>query len=118
VPRASLRASNLETGVTTSGVSNDQGTYEIPYLSPGRYRLEVEVTGFKRWTQSEIEVRTAERLRIDGASYRCEGDVWRGCLRSRRASFSQICRRAAPGISSRRSVRTEALPPGAGDTHG
>ncbi|MBI4873667.1 MAG: TonB-dependent receptor [Acidobacteria bacterium] len=65
VPRATVRATNSETRVVTHTVSNQQGAYEIPYLNPGTYRLEAEVTGFKRWAQGSVEVRTGERLRID-----------------------------------------------------
>ena len=64
-PRTSLRATNLETGVSVTGMTNEQGIYEVPYLNPGQYRLEAELAGFKRWTQPAIEVRTGERLRID-----------------------------------------------------
>ncbi|MBI3679342.1 MAG: TonB-dependent receptor [Acidobacteria bacterium] len=65
VPRASLKATNTATHVTVGAVSNEQGVYEIPYLNPGTYRLEAEMSGFKHWAQPSLEVRTGERLRID-----------------------------------------------------
>jgi hypothetical protein len=65
VPRASVKAVNIETGVATIAVSNEQGSYELMYLNPGQYRVEVELAGFKRWTNPSVEVRTGERLRID-----------------------------------------------------
>lgn len=65
VPRATLKATNSETGVTTQTFSNQHGVYEIPYLNPGTYRLEAELVGFKHWVQPVVEVRTGERLRID-----------------------------------------------------
>ena len=64
-PRAKVRAVNIETGVATVAVSNEQGSYEILYLNPGLYRVEAELEGFKRWTNPSVEVRTGERLRID-----------------------------------------------------
>jgi hypothetical protein len=65
VARAAIRVANLATGVATSTTSNDQGLYEAPYLNPGDYRVEVELAGFKRWTQSPLGVRAGDRLRID-----------------------------------------------------
>ena len=65
VPKAGVRATNTETGVTISAVSNDQGNYEIPYLLPGQYRIEAELAGFKRWSRPQVELRTGDRLRID-----------------------------------------------------
>lgn len=65
VPGVTVRALNLNTGVAVSGASNEQGNYEIPFLLPGRYTLEAEMNGFKRWVRSDIELRTADRLRVD-----------------------------------------------------
>ena len=44
IPGATVRATNTETGVVASGVSNSQGAYEIPYLNPGTYKVGVELT--------------------------------------------------------------------------
>ncbi len=65
IPGASVKATNLDTGVAVSAVSNDTGAYEIPYLNPGAYRLEVELQGFKTWAQARLELRMADRLRVD-----------------------------------------------------
>ncbi len=48
VPNASVKASNLATGVASNGVTNQQGLYEIPFLNPGEYSLQVEISGFKK----------------------------------------------------------------------
>ncbi len=65
VPGALVRAVNNETGVAISSRANEQGNYEIPFLMPGRYTIEAEMSGFKRWSQTNVELRTGERLRID-----------------------------------------------------
>src|SRR5512140_830853 len=65
VPGVSVRATNLETNVAAAAVSNAQGAYEIPYLLPGRYKLDAELAGFKGFSQSPVELRTGERIRLD-----------------------------------------------------
>jgi hypothetical protein len=65
VARAAVKIANLATGVVTHVTSNEQGVYEVPYLNPGEYRVEVELAGFKRWARPSLEVRAGERLRID-----------------------------------------------------
>lgn len=67
IPDAVIRATNIGTGVVTSGTSNQQGAYEIPFLIPGEYSLTVELTGFKTWTRPKLELRTGDRLRADVA---------------------------------------------------
>ncbi len=65
IPGATVRATNTETGVIASGVSNSQGAYELPYLNPGTYKVEAENTGFKSWSRSGIELRMGDRVRLD-----------------------------------------------------
>ena len=65
VPGVSVRATNIETKVSSSAVSNSQGAYDLPYLLSGIYKLEAELSGFKGWAQAGIELRTGDRIRID-----------------------------------------------------
>jgi hypothetical protein len=65
IPNASVKASNLGTGVSSSAITNQQGLYEIPFLNPGEYSLQVEISGFKNWTRPRLELRTGDRLRAD-----------------------------------------------------
>ncbi|MBI3682054.1 MAG: TonB-dependent receptor [Acidobacteria bacterium] len=50
VPGARAGLTNLDTNITTSGVSSGAGDYYFGNIVPGRYRLTVESPGFKRWT--------------------------------------------------------------------
>jgi len=60
IPGVTVRATNTETGVAASAVSNSAGQYQIPFLSPGIYRVTAELTGFKRFSRDKIEVRVGE----------------------------------------------------------
>jgi hypothetical protein len=65
IPAATVRATNLETNVAATAVSNGQGAYEISHLNPGTYKVEAEITGFKTWTQPKVELRMGDRVRLD-----------------------------------------------------
>lgn len=65
MPGVAVRAVNLETNVVAKGVTNDQGRYEILYLLPGDYRLEVSHPGFKAWSQAPLTLRAGDRTQLD-----------------------------------------------------
>ena len=52
-------AINTETGVKTQTISNDAGNYNIPALLPGRYRVEAEMQGFKKYVREPVLISTA-----------------------------------------------------------
>src|ERR1051326_908127 len=59
---ARVRATNVQTGVYAVSTSNEAGTFKIPFLVPGTYRLTVEMNGFKTWSQPALELRTGDAL--------------------------------------------------------
>jgi hypothetical protein len=65
IPGVVVRATNLETNVITRTTSNEHGNYELPYLLPGAYKVEAELSGFKTWARGAVEVRMGDRVRID-----------------------------------------------------
>ncbi len=65
VPMAAVRSTNLATAVQTATTTNTEGIYELRALIPGRYRIEVEVQGFKRFEREPIEVRVGDVLTLD-----------------------------------------------------
>ena len=65
IPNASVKATNIATGVTVSTVTNAQGNYLLPYLIPGTYRIEAEAAGFKRVVQDGLELRINDRLEVN-----------------------------------------------------
>lgn len=65
VPGASVRVTEASTGATRSTTTTSDGVYNIPYLSPGKYRLEVDAHGFKRFQQNNVELNVSTTARID-----------------------------------------------------
>lgn len=62
---ASVRALNKATNASASSVTNESGTFEIPYLLPGLYRVTVEMAGFKTAVRDGIELRVSDRMMLD-----------------------------------------------------
>jgi hypothetical protein len=65
VPSASVTVTNNETGVVSRARCNGEGGYQIPYLQPGVYTLEVAHPGFKTHRRGPIELRVNDRATID-----------------------------------------------------
>src|SRR4051794_26658408 len=65
VPAAAINIVNVETQFVYNGQTNSEGSYYVPNLNPGTYRLTVEATGFKRYLREGIILRTSEQPRID-----------------------------------------------------
>ncbi len=62
---AKVRAIHIATNTGGSSETNEQGYYEIPYLTPGLYRVEVEMPGFKRAVRDGVELNVAGRQALD-----------------------------------------------------
>src|SRR6266568_1341431 len=47
IPGVTVTATNVQTGITTTVITNESGAYNIPSLLPGNYRLTAELAGFR-----------------------------------------------------------------------
>src|ERR1700741_2780678 len=47
IPGAVVQATSLATAATFDAVTDEQGSYQIPALVPGRYRLQTMLDGFE-----------------------------------------------------------------------
>ncbi len=54
VPAATVKATNVETGFSRSAPTNSYGEYRIDYLPVGKYAVELEAAGFRRFVQENI----------------------------------------------------------------
>src|SRR5688572_13980753 len=54
LPGVSMTATQTDTGFTRSVVTDGTGTYSMPNLAPGPYRLEVSLQGFRTYVQTGI----------------------------------------------------------------
>jgi hypothetical protein len=51
---ATVTLTNPEKGFTRTAMTNDNGTFTFLGVQPGTYRLEVEMNGFKKFSQNEV----------------------------------------------------------------
>ena len=54
LPGVTVTATQTDTGLTRTVVTDDTGTYSMPNLAPGPYRLEVSLQGFRTYVQTGI----------------------------------------------------------------
>src|SRR5207302_6875650 len=55
---------NDATGVATPTVTNDTGNFTVPYLTPGKYSVTFELSGFRKSTRT-VDVRVGDRVAVD-----------------------------------------------------
>lgn len=65
VPGSKVEIKNVETGIVSSAVTGEDGTYNFPLLPPGKYQLTVTKENFNTAVRDGIEVRVADRLTLD-----------------------------------------------------
>jgi outer membrane receptor protein involved in Fe transport len=65
VAKTNVMLRDVDTNRTYTAVSNDSGYYVLPNLSPGRYELTADVTGFSKYTQTGIVLSVAQVATID-----------------------------------------------------
>ncbi len=67
IPGVSVRIVNNATGFVYSALTNNEGLYRVPYITPGVYDVTLEADGFKRSVRTGIQVRSTETARLDVA---------------------------------------------------
>ena len=65
VPGSKVEIKNVETGIVSSAVTGEDGSYSFPLLPPGKYQLTVTKENFNTAVRDGIEVRVADRLTLD-----------------------------------------------------
>jgi len=65
VPKATIRVTNVQTNVTNTAVSADDGAYQVLELPIGSYRVTVEATGFRRSVATPQPLEINQSLKID-----------------------------------------------------
>src|SRR5215467_1096622 len=56
IPGVTVTATNTATGVSASAITNESGTYNIPSLLPGPYRLTAELPGFRTQVFNDVQL--------------------------------------------------------------
>jgi carboxypeptidase family protein len=65
VPGVTISATNTQTGVVTTALSNEAGAYNVVGLLPGTYKVTAALSGFQTETFSDVRLGNAERVRLN-----------------------------------------------------
>ncbi len=65
VPGAFLTAIEDGTALTRTAVTGPDGSYTIPALPPGTYRIRAELSGFRTLIRQGVRIATGETVRLD-----------------------------------------------------
>jgi hypothetical protein len=65
IPGVSITATNTETGVVSTALTNETGTYNIPSLLPGLYKVTAELSGFQTRTFTDVRLGNAGQVRLN-----------------------------------------------------
>ena len=56
IPNVVVTVTNVDTQVVTRSLTKGEGSYYLPFLNVGNYRLTMEAPGFKRYEQSGLDL--------------------------------------------------------------
>src|SRR5216110_1084924 len=64
VPGATVTVTNIATNIESHQATTETGSYQVVNLVPGRYQVDVELSGFKKSSQV-IALEVGQRARVD-----------------------------------------------------
>jgi hypothetical protein len=65
IPGATVRLTNVNTGVVLSVTTNSTGQYRFVFVIPGSYSLSVEQEGFRQFEQTGIQLQVGQSANVD-----------------------------------------------------
>src|SRR5437667_8602630 len=65
VPKATVSLMNEDTNARQTQTTGGAGAYAFPQVQPGRYRLESEAAGFKKFIRADIAIDVAQQVAVD-----------------------------------------------------
>ncbi len=65
VPGATVIIREQNRGTSASFVTDETGSYTAPFLTPGTYAVEVNVSGFRKWVREGVVLQVNQRARVD-----------------------------------------------------
>src|SRR5215831_14850847 len=65
IPGVSITATNTQTGIVTTVITNESGTYNFASLQPGVYNFSAELSGFQTQTYSAFQLGLSQQVRLN-----------------------------------------------------
>ena len=94
IPGVSVTATNTQTGVATTAVTNESGAYNITSLLPGIYKLSAELPGFRTRVFNDVQLGASNAAQRSRAIASRAGTARNGADQSRLYGDSFPDRRA------------------------
>jgi carboxypeptidase family protein/TonB-dependent receptor-like protein len=65
LPGATVTVRNQETGEVATATSNNEGNYTVPFLRPGLYSVTIEMSGFQKYTRTDMTLQVSQTAEIN-----------------------------------------------------
>jgi Carboxypeptidase regulatory-like domain len=65
IPGVEVTARNVNTGIVTTRITNETGTYELPSLQPGVYALSAALSGFQTAIYNNVQLSQGQQVRLN-----------------------------------------------------
>jgi len=65
LPGVTITVTDSSRNTSSSSLTNDSGSYDLPILNPGTYTVAAELPGFKRFVQDGVVLQVAQVVRLD-----------------------------------------------------
>src|SRR5437870_10136054 len=65
IPGVTVTATNTQTGIVTTVVTNETGTYQFASLQTGIYRVTSELPGFQQQVYNDVALGVGQQVRLN-----------------------------------------------------
>ncbi len=65
IPGVEVTAKNVNTGITTTRVTNETGNYDFPSLQPGSYTVSAALSGFRAASYNNVSLGQGQTVRLN-----------------------------------------------------
>src|SRR5262249_13536878 len=65
LPNTTVHLIELDNNATQTQTTGESGNFAFPQVKPGRYRIEAEAAGFKKFVQSDISVNVQQQVSLN-----------------------------------------------------
>ena len=65
IPGVTVTATNTQTGIVSSTITNETGAYNFPSLQSGVYKVSAELSGFQTQTYNDVTLGVSQQVRLN-----------------------------------------------------
>jgi hypothetical protein len=65
IPGVTVTSTNTQTGIVTTTITNETGSYNFPSLQSGTYRVSAQLPGFQTQTYNDVALGVSQQVRLN-----------------------------------------------------